>query len=47
MELEESTFLTSDSTTKIHALRQHGTGTKSEREINQSHSPLQQKELNI
>ena len=28
MELEESTFLTSDYTTKLHSSRQHGTGTK-------------------
>ena len=32
MELEESTFLTSDSTTKLQSSRQYGTGTKSERE---------------
>ena len=28
MELEESTFLTSDYTTKLHSSRQYGTGTK-------------------
>ena len=28
MELEESTFLTSDYTTKLQSLRQYGTGTK-------------------
>ena len=27
MELEQSTFLTSDYTTKLQSLRQHGTGT--------------------
>ena len=30
MELEESTFLTSDYTTKIQSSRQYGTGTKTE-----------------
>ena len=30
MELEESTFLTSDYTTKLESSRQHGTGTKTE-----------------
>ena len=29
-ELEESTFLTSDYTTKLHSSRQYGTGTKTE-----------------
>ena len=33
MWLEESTFLTSDYTTKLQASRQYGTGTKSEREL--------------
>ena len=36
MELEESTFLTSDYTTKLQSSRQYGTGTKSEREIKES-----------
>ena len=30
VELEESTFLTSDSTTKLQSSRQYGTGTKTE-----------------
>ena len=30
MELEESTFLSSDYTTKLQSSRQHGTGTKTE-----------------
>ena len=30
MELKESTFLTSDYTTKLQSLRQYGTGTKTE-----------------
>ena len=36
MELEESTFLTSDYTTKLQSSRQYGTDTKSEREIKES-----------
>ena len=34
MEWEESTFLTSDYTTKLQSLRQDGTGTKTEMQIN-------------
>jgi len=34
MELEESTFLTSDYTTKLQSSRQYGTGTKTEIKIN-------------
>ena len=34
MELEESTCLTSDYTTKLHSSRQYGTGTKTEIQIN-------------
>ena len=34
MELEESTCLTSDSTTKPQSSRQYGTGTKTEIQIN-------------
>ena len=34
MELEESTFLTSDYTTKLQSSRQHGTGTQAEIQIN-------------
>ena len=34
MELEESTCLTSDYTTKLQSPRQYGTGTKTEMEIN-------------
>ena len=34
MELEESTFLTSDYTTKLQSSRRYGTGTKTEIQIN-------------
>ena len=34
MELEESTFLTLDCTTKLQSLRQYGTGTKTELQTN-------------
>ena len=34
MELEKSIFLTSDYTTKVQSSRQHGTGTKTEIQIN-------------
>ena len=34
MELEESTFLISDYTTKLQSSRQYGTGTKTEIQIN-------------
>ena len=34
MELEESTYLTSDYTTKLQSSRQYGTGTKTEIQIN-------------
>ena len=34
MELEESTFLTSDYATKLQSSRQYGTGTKTEIYIN-------------
>ena len=34
MELQESTFLTSDYTTKLQSSRQYGTGTKTEIQIN-------------
>ena len=34
MELEESTWLTSDYTTKLQSSRQYGTGTKTEIQIN-------------
>ena len=48
MELEESTFLTSDYTTKLQSSRQHGTGTQTEIQINgtkqkaekQIHTPM-------
>ena len=43
MELEESTFLTSDYTTKLRSSRQYGTGTKTE--INQSTRQKVQKEI--
>ena len=51
MELEESTFLTSDYTAKLKSSRQYGTGTKSEREIKESipftTAKKKKKELNI
>ena len=34
MELEESTYLTSDYTTKLQSLRQYGAGTETEIQIN-------------
>ena len=34
MELEESTFLISEYTTKLQSLRQYGTGTKAEKQTN-------------
>ena len=34
MELQESTFLTSDYTTKLQSSRQYGTGTKTEMQTN-------------
>ena len=34
MELEESTFLTSDYTTKLQSSKQYGTGTKTETQTN-------------
>ena len=48
MELEESTFLTSDYTTKLQSLRQYGTGTKTETQTNgtrqkaqkETHAPM-------
>jgi len=40
MELEESTFLTSDYTTKLQSTRQYGTGTKKEyRPMEQDRNP--------
>ena len=36
MELEESTFQTSDFTTKLQSSRQYGTGTKTEIETNET-----------
>ena len=36
MELEESTFLTSDYPTKLQSLRQNGTGTKTEIQTNRT-----------
>ena len=35
MELEESTFLTSDYTTKLQSSKQYGTGTKTEMQANE------------
>ena len=48
MELEDSTFLTSDYTTKLQSSRQYGTGTKTEMQTNgtrwkaqkQTHAPM-------
>ena len=48
MDLEESTFLTSDYTTKLQSLRQHGPGTETEIQTNgtsqkaqkQTHAPI-------
>ena len=48
MELEESTFLTSDYTTKLQSLRQYGTGTKTVTQTNgtrqkaqkETHAPM-------
>ena len=39
MELEESTFLTSNYTTKLQSSRQYGTGTKTEIYTNGTNSP--------
>ena len=39
MELEESTCLTSDYTTKLQSSRQYGTGTKTEIQINGTKQP--------
>ena len=39
MQLEESTFLTSDYTTKLQPSRQYGTGTKTEIQTNWLESP--------
>ena len=39
MELEESTFLTSDYTTKLQSSRQYGTGTKTEISTNGTRKP--------
>ena len=41
MELEESTCLTSDYTTKLHSSRKYGTGTKTEIQINGTKSKAQ------
>ena len=43
MELEESTFLTSDYTTKLQSSRQHGTGTQAEIQINETKQKSQRK----
>ena len=39
MELKESTFLTSDYTTKLQSLRQYGTCTKTDRPMEQDKKP--------
>ena len=41
MELEESTFLTSDYTTKLRSSRQYGTGTKAEIQTNETRQKAQ------
>ena len=41
MELEESTYLTSGSTTKPQSSRQYGTGTKTETQINETKQKAQ------
>ena len=41
MELEESTCLTSDYTTKLQSSRQYGTGTKTEMQINRTKQKAQ------
>ena len=41
MELEESTCLTSNYTTKLQSSREYGTGTKTEIEINETKSKAQ------
>ena len=44
MELEESTFLTSDYTTKLQSSRQYGTGTKKKKQKTKKHKyrPMEQ-----
>ena len=41
MELEESTFLTSDYTTKLESLRQYGSGTKIDIQTNGTRQKVQ------
>ena len=41
MELEESTYLTSDYTTKLQSLRHYGAGTKTEIQINGTNQKAQ------
>ena len=43
MELEESTFLTSDYTAKLLSLKQYGTGTKTETQTNRTRQNAQRK----
>ena len=43
MELEESTFLASDYTTKLQSSRQYGTGTKTKVQINGTKQKAQRK----
>ena len=43
MEVEESTFLTSDETTKVQSSRQYGTGTKTEIQTNGTRHKAQKK----
>ena len=43
MEVEESTFMTSDYTTKLQSSRQYGTGTKTETQITETEQKAQRK----
>ena len=45
MELEESTFLTSDYATKLQSSRQYGTGTKAEIQINGKRQKIESPEI--
>ena len=47
MELEESTFLTSDTTTKLQSSRQCGTGTKTEIQTNEQGRKPRDKSTNL
>ena len=47
MELEESTLLTSDYTTKLQSLRQYGTGTNTDTQINGARQKAQSKPMHL